>query len=60
MIQSLRPETRSRFLVSIHLVFHVAQKGWRFENLRSQGWLPGAPGWIHAFLETAALWGERW
>jgi PAS domain S-box-containing protein len=37
----------------IQLVFHQDPKGWRFENLGSQGWL-------HAFLEAATLWGERW
>jgi hypothetical protein len=50
----------SLFGVSVHLVFREAPKGWRFENLGSQGWLPGAPGWIDAFLETSGLWGEFW
>jgi hypothetical protein len=48
------------FCVSIQDGFHEAPKGWRFENLGNQGWLLRASGWIHAFLETAALWGERW
>jgi hypothetical protein len=46
--------------VSIQDGFYEAPKGWRFENLESQGRLPGALGWIHVFLETAALWGELW
>jgi hypothetical protein len=48
------------FSASIQLIRHEAPKGCGFENLGSQGWLSGAPGWIHAFLETATLEGEPW
>jgi hypothetical protein len=47
------------FVVNQKYGFHEAPKDWRFENLGSQGWLPGVPGWIHAFLETAQPFGAN-
>jgi len=43
---------------AIHRGVRKASKGWCFKNLGSYGWLPGAPEWIQAFLETPPLWGE--
>jgi len=45
-------------IASIHHGARKALKGWRFKNLGSQGWFPGAPDWIQAFFEKPLLGGE--